>query len=188
MKLLGAYGNELGGLQASSIAYGTMTDTDALLYELDQTYQEIEQATGVTALTLATEQPAIGTEISVVSGYWQRIYTCTVDSYVYRMHEADWTWKQPMQYRQPGCEIVGGTSGAPVISHDTGEVVAVNNTANEGGRRCTLNNPCEVGPNGSVSVEQGESYAQQSAWFYTCLTTTRELDLTLDGCLLPAPT
>jgi V8-like Glu-specific endopeptidase len=141
----------------------------------------------VSALTLAEQQSPVGAEVSVLAGYWKRIYTCTVDSYVYRMHEADWTWEESMQYRQPGCEIVGGTSGGPVVSHDTGEVVAINNTSNEQGRRCTLNNPCEETPNGRISVEQGEAYAQQSTWFYTCLTDARELDLTLEDCRLPAP-
>lgn len=187
MALLDADGNPALDLRATSIAYATMTDTDVLLYRVDQTYEEIEQATGLPALTLAADRAAVGTEISVVSGYWKRIYTCTVDSYVHRMHEADWTWNESMQYRQPGCEIIGGTSGSPVISHDTGEVVAVNNTSNEQGRRCALNNPCEESPNGRISVEQGESYAQQTALLYTCLADSRELDLTLDGCLLPAP-
>jgi V8-like Glu-specific endopeptidase len=185
MALLDADGDEAGRLRASSIVYATMTDTDALLYELDQTYAEIEQATGVSALVLAEEQPSVGAEISVLAGYWKRIYSCTVDSYVYRMHEADWTWRQSMQYRQPGCEIVAGTSGGPVIRHDTGEIAAINNTANVRGRRCTLNNPCEETQSGEISVEQGEAYAQQSTWFYSCLTETRELDLSLDGCRLP---
>ena len=186
IKLLDADGGRVAELRAASIAYATMTVTDVLLYELTRTYDEIEQATGVAPLTLATQLAPVGTEISVVSGYWRRIYTCTIDSYVHRMREAGWTWNRSLQYRQPGCEIIGGTSGSPVISHETGEVVAVNNTANERGRRCTLNNPCEVAPDGSIHVERGESYAQQTALLYGCLTDDRKLDPSLAGCRLPA--
>lgn len=187
MTLLDADGNGAGELRATSVAYGTMTDTDALLYELDQTYAEIEAATDVPALTLATHRPGAGEDITVASGYWKETYTCAVDAYVYRLHEADWTWKQSMRYLQPGCEIIGGTSGSPVVRHDTGRVAAINNTTNENGEECTLNNPCEEDQDGNVTFEQGHSYAQQSKWFYTCLTDTRQLDLTLDGCRLPAP-
>jgi V8-like Glu-specific endopeptidase len=187
MTLLNASGSSAGTLQASSIAYGTMTDTDVLLYELDQTYAEIEQATGVPALTLATEEPPVAADISVVSGFWQEIYTCAVDGYVYLLHEADWTWKGSTRYTQPGCEVIGGTSGSPVIRHDTGEVAAINNTTNENGEQCTLNNPCEETETGEIIYEQGRSYAQQTVVFYTCLTAEREIDLTLEGCLLPDP-
>jgi V8-like Glu-specific endopeptidase len=187
MTLLDAGGGDAGTLQASSIAYGTMTDTDVLLYELNQTYAEVEQTTGVPALTLAAEEPAVGADISVVSGYWQEIYTCAVDGYVYLLHEAEWTWKGSTRYTQPGCEVIGGTSGSPVIRHDTGEVSAINNTTNENGERCTLNNPCEETEAGEIIFEQGRSYAQQTTVFYTCLTAEREIDLTLEGCLLPDP-
>jgi V8-like Glu-specific endopeptidase len=187
MELLDAEGDEAGKVRASSVLYGTMTDTDVLLYELDRTYAEIEQRTGQSALTLAVRQPAPGEDISVVSGFWVLVFTCAVDGYVFRLHEAVWTWEESMRYRQPGCEVFGGTSGSPVISHDTGRVVAVNNTINEDGEECTLNNPCEEARNGEITFEQGRGYAQQSRWFYTCLTDSRELDLDLMGCRLPDP-
>jgi V8-like Glu-specific endopeptidase len=187
MELLDAEGDVAGKLRASSVEYATMTDTDVLLYELNETYAEIEQDTGIPALTLAVHQPEPGDDISVVSGFWVRTFTCAVDGYAFRVHEAVWTWKESMRYRQPGCEVIGGTSGSPVVSHDTGRVVAVNNTINEDGERCTLNNPCEEARNGEITFEQGRGYAQQSRWFYTCLTDARELDLDLRGCVLPDP-
>jgi V8-like Glu-specific endopeptidase len=187
MTLLASDGSSAGTLQASSIKYGTMTDTDVLLYELDQTYAQVEQTTGVPALTLAAEQPPVGADISVVSGFWKEIYTCAVDGYVYLLHEAAWTWKGSTRYTQPGCEVIGGTSGSPVIRHDTGEVAAINNTTNENGEQCTLNNPCEEDEAGNITYEQGRSYAQRTVVFYTCLTAEREIDTTLEGCLLPDP-
>jgi V8-like Glu-specific endopeptidase len=187
MELLDAEGDEVGKLRASSVVYGTMTDTDVLLYELNQTYAEIQQRTGLSALTLAVNRPPPGEDISVVSGFWVRIFTCAVDGYVFRVHEAVWTWEESLRYRQPGCEVIGGTSGSPVIRHDTGQVVGVNNTINEDGEECTLNNPCEEARNGDITFEQGRGYAQQSRWFYTCLSDSRELNLDLMGCLLPDP-
>src|SRR3546814_2272200 len=52
------------------------------------------------------------------------------------------------------CNTIGGTSGSPVIDDATGKVVAVNNTGNEDGARCTVNNPCEVAENGTVTVRR----------------------------------
>src|SRR5690606_20017191 len=97
--------------------------------------------------------PAAGTAISVVSGYWKRIYNCSIDGFVHRMKEGDWTWKDSVRYT-PSCNTIGGTSGSPVVDAATGRVVAVNNTGNEDGERCTVNNPCEIDEQGRVTVRQ----------------------------------
>lgn len=73
------------------------------------------------------------------------------------------------------------------MSTSNGEVIGVNNTGNEDGERCTLNNPCEVDANGNITVDQGAAYGQQTWWFYTCLTATRTLDLNKAGCQLAKP-
>ncbi len=65
-------------------------------------------------------------------------------------------------------------------------MVAANNTGNEDGEKCTMNNPCEVDEEGNVTVEKGAAYAQQTSWFYTCLADDNSLDLAKEGCLLPA--
>ena len=89
-----------------------------------------------------------------------------------------------VRYSRPGCETIGGTSGSPVVLAGTRTVVAVNNTGNDDGDRCTMNNPCEIDEHGQVTAEQGYSYAQQTSWIYTCLDSTGNLNLNQAGCKL----
>lgn len=184
--LLNSGGNSVGTLRATKIAYGTMTDTDVALYELGTTYSQIEQSYGIAALELASTHPVQGTAISVVSGYWKRIYNCNIDGFVYRLKEGGWTWKDSVRYTS-ACNTIGGTSGSPVIDAASGKVVAVNNTGNESGGSCTLNNPCEVDESGNVTVRQGINYAQQTYGITQCVGTGNKIDLGLPGCTLPEP-
>ncbi|MER5290931.1 serine protease [Streptomyces pharetrae] len=184
--LLNSAGTRVATLRASKIAYATMTDTDAAVYQLTRTYGQIRSAYGINALTLNDSHPVAGTAISVVSGYWKRIYNCSIDGFVYRMREGDWTWKDSVRYTS-ACNTIGGTSGSPVVDQATGRVVAVNNTGNESGERCTVNNPCEVDANGNVTVRQGINYAQQTYQFAACFGLDSKLDLYASGCTLPKP-
>ncbi|MCT7356859.1 serine protease [Streptomyces sp. 15-116A] len=184
--LLSSSGSRVATLRADRLVYATMTDTDAAIYRLRTTYAQIKSAYGIDALTLDANRPAAGTSISVVSGYWKRIYNCSVDGFAYRMKEGDWTWKDSVRYT-PECNTIGGTSGSPVVDSATGKVVAVNNTGNEDGERCTVNNPCEVDENGTVTVRQGINYAQQTYQFPACFGVDNKLDLSASGCLIPKP-
>lgn len=74
-----------------------------------------------------------------------------------------------------------------MIDNTTGKVVAVNNTGNEDGGRCTLNNPCEVDANGTVTVRQGINYAQETYLIVPCVGTGNKIDLSRTGCALPKP-
>ncbi|WP_372347096.1 serine protease [Streptomyces sp. KL116D] len=184
--LLNSAGSKVATLRASKVAYGTMTDTDVSLYELTSTYQQIEGSYGIKALELSAARPAQGTAISVVSGYWKRIYNCSVDGFAYRLKEGEWTWKDSVRYTST-CDTIGGTSGSPVLDQSTGKVVAVNNTGNESGERCTDNNPCEVDESGNVTVREGINYAQQTYGIVPCVGIGNKIDLSAAGCELPKP-
>ncbi|CAL9610177.1 S1 family peptidase [Streptomyces sp. enrichment culture] len=184
--LLNSSGRSVATLRASKIAYATMTDTDVSLYQLTTTYRQIESRYRIKALELDTVRPAQGTAIKVVSGYWKRIYSCAVDGFAYRLKEGDWTFTDSIRYTA-ACDTIGGTSGSPVIDTATGKVIAVNNTGNESGGRCTLNNPCEVDQNGTVTVRQGINYAQQTYTIAPCVGTGNTIDLSRSGCALPKP-
>ncbi|WP_432057246.1 trypsin-like peptidase domain-containing protein [Streptomyces sp. bgisy022] len=184
--LLNASGSRVATLRAERLVYATMTDTDAAVYRLNRTYGQIRSAYGIDALTLNDTRPTAGTAISVVSGYWKRIYNCSIDGFVHRMQEGDWTWKDSVRYT-PSCNTIGGTSGSPVVDAATGRVVAVNNTGNEDGQRCTVNNPCEIDEQGRVTVRQGINYAQQTYWFPGCFGADSRLELNTSGCVLPKP-
>jgi V8-like Glu-specific endopeptidase len=185
--LLRPSSSNAGTVRATRILYGTMTKTDVILYEVNETYASIKSRLNVSPLTLAQQAPADGAGLAVVSGYWKRIYTCSVSKTIPTLREGNWTWQNSIKYLQPGCETIGGTSGSPVVSTTTGEVIGINNTGNEDGERCTVNNPCEVDANGNVTVDQGAAYGEQTWWFYTCLTATRTIDLNKAGCQLVKP-
>ncbi|MEU5000839.1 trypsin-like peptidase domain-containing protein [Streptomyces sp. NPDC021622] len=185
-KLLDAKGAEKATLKASKISYATMTDTDISLYQLTTTYGEITKKYGIKALEIEDDHPVKGRAITVVSGYWKQTYTCKIDGFVYRLKEGEWTWKDSVRYT-PECQTIGGTSGSPVIDHKTGKVTAVNNTGNENGERCTLDNPCEVDRNGNVTVREGINYAQQTYGIVPCVTHDSKIDLNRPGCKLPRP-
>ncbi|MFE4589289.1 S1 family peptidase [Streptomyces laurentii] len=184
--LLNSAGTSVGTLQASKIAYATMTDTDVSVYQLTKTYAQIQSQYGISALTLNDVRPAQGSSIKVVSGYWKRTYSCNVDGFAYRLKEGGWTWKDSVRYTS-SCNTIGGTSGSPVIDTTTGKVVAVNNTGNESGGSCTVNNPCEVDQNGTVTVRQGINYAQQTYTMIPCIGPGNVFDLNRAGCTLPKP-
>ncbi|MCQ9185229.1 serine protease [Streptomyces sp. IBSBF 2953] len=184
--LLNSAGTRVATLRASKLAYGTMTDTDVSIYQLTSTYASIRSAYGISALTVQDTHPVAGTAITVASGYWKRLYSCNVDGFVYRLKEGDWTWKDSVRYTS-ACQTIGGTSGSPVIDQSTGKVVAVNNTGNEDGQRCTENNPCEVDANGNVTVREGINYAQETYLIPACFTTGNQLSLNKSGCTLPKP-
>jgi V8-like Glu-specific endopeptidase len=185
--LLRPSSSNAGTVRASRVLYSTMTKTDITLYEVKETYASIKTRLNVSPLTLAKQAPANGAGMAAVSGYWKRIYTCSVQATIPELREAGWVMKSSIKYQQPGCETIGGTSGSPIVSTTTGEVIGVNNTGNEDGERCTLNNPCEVDENGNITVDQGAAYGQQTWWLYTCLTASRTIDLNKSGCQLAKP-
>ncbi|MEV7422475.1 MULTISPECIES: S1 family peptidase [unclassified Streptomyces] len=184
--LLNSAGTGVATLRASKVAYATMTDTDVSLYQLTSTYAQIQSAYGISALELNSVRPTQGTAIKVVSGYWKRIYSCSIDGFAYQLKEGSWTWKDSVRYTS-SCNTIGGTSGSPVIDDATGKVVAVNNTGNEDGARCTVNNPCEVAENGTVTVRRGINYAQQTYGIVACVGSGSQIDLSRTGCTLPKP-
>lgn len=183
--VMGPRGESLGRVNAVQVIYATMTKTDMALYQLQETYEQIYRSYNVRPLTLASQHPTVGTGIEVISGYWRRGYRCNIEHFVHRLDEEGWTMYDSIRYSRPGCEVVGGTSGSPVIMAGTRTVIGVNNTGNESGRRCTRNNPCEIDEQGNVTFIKGYSYGQQTYWIYSCLDANREFDLNVAGCLLP---
>ncbi|GAB2839702.1 S1 family peptidase [Lentzea nigeriaca] len=184
--LLDGSGSEIATLRSTKLLYATMTGTDAALYQLDTTYGQIQQQHGSRALELSASHPVAKTEIRVVSGYWKRIYSCQIDGFVNQLKEADWTWRDSLRYTS-SCNTIGGTSGSPIIDNVSGKVVGVNNTGNESGGRCTMNNPCEVDANGKVTVRKGINYGQQTFDFVSCFGPGTALDLSLPGCKVAKP-
>jgi len=175
----------LGTVTATEVVYSTMTNTDITIYKLKETYSQIISQFGIRPLALATTHPQTNTPMEIISGYWRRGYTCQMEAFIPELQEAGWSFKDSIRYSRPGCETIGGTSGSPILEAGTRTVIGINNTGNEDGQRCTMNNPCEVDSNGNVTFTKGMSYGQQTYWIYSCLNSSRELDLNVPGCLLP---
>lgn len=185
--LLTGTGTKLGTLRAEQLVYGTMTGTDIAIYRLNQSYAQINAKYGVTALLIADKHPVAAAPVRIVSGYWKKIYSCAIDKFVHELREGSWIWDDSIRFTQPGCETIGGTSGSPIIHADTREVIGINNTGNESGAKCTVNNPCEVDTMGGVTYEKGAAYGQQIYHIYSCLNSTNDIDLNRTGCSLNKP-
>jgi hypothetical protein len=184
--LLNSSGGSVARVRANRVLYATMTGTDVALYRLNTTFAALAQSYGAAPLTISAAHPSAGASIAIPSSYWKEIWNCSIDGFVNTLREDTWTWKDSVRY-DAGCDTIGGTSGSPIVSTATGELIGINNTGNEDGGRCTLNNPCEVSASGTVTVLRGRSYGQQTYWFTTCLTASRTIDLNISGCLLAKP-
>ncbi|WP_018353138.1 S1 family peptidase [Longispora albida] len=182
--VLSSSGRSLGTVRATKVSYGTMTSTDVAIYQTNRTYAQIQSQFGVAPLTLANTHPTAGTAMSVVSGYWKRMYNCNVDGFAYKLREAGWTFNDSIRYTS-ACKTIGGTSGSPIVEVSTGKVIGVNNTRNESGGQCTLNNPCEVDQAGNITVRSGIGYGQQTYIIVPCIGTLSQIDLARPGCTLP---
>ncbi len=181
--------NKDGSLSSNSvnstkILYATMTGTDVSLYEVDMTFAQIKNKFQVNALTLDSNHPVDGDTIDILSGYWQKGYSCKIDGFVFKLHEDAYEWTDSIRYEKGGCKTIHGTSGSPILSRNSGKVIGINNTGNDNGEKCTMDNPCEISKDGSVYVEQGRSYGEQTYRFYSCLNEQGKLDLTVSGCEL----
>ena len=184
--LLNASGRSLGTVRADRVLYATMTGTDVTLYRLTSTYATLSSRYGATALTISASRAPAGASIAIPSSYWKRIWNCKIDSFVTTLREGEWTWHDSIRY-DVNCDTIHGTSGSPIVNASTGQIVGINNTGNDDGEMCTLNNPCEVDANGVTHAYLGQSYGQETYWFTTCLTSSRTIDLTISGCLLTKP-
>ncbi|WP_194918484.1 S1 family peptidase [Catenulispora rubra] len=184
--LLDAGGNELGTVQADKLLYATMTNTDVAVYELTDTFASLRSQYGATPLTLSASHPTSGHTIAIPSAYWDRTWSCTLNGFAGTVEEDQWTWHDSLRYGLSGCRVIGGSSGSPVVDTSTGQVVGVNNTINESGQLCTLDNPCEVAANGTKTEKRGQGYGQETYWITTCLNSSNAIDLTVSGCRLPS--
>ncbi|MFI8462024.1 putative Ig domain-containing protein, partial [Kitasatospora sp. NPDC085464] len=184
--LLDGAGNSLGTVQADKVLYATMTGTDVALYQLTDTYGSITSKYGATALTVSDAHPVDGAAMYIPSSYWKQVWNCSVNGFVPTLREDEWTWHDSLRYSS-GCNTTHGTSGSPIIDSASGRIIGINNTGNDDGAMCTLNNPCEVAADGTTKAVKGQSYGEETYWFTTCLNSSRTIDLNVAGCLLTKP-
>src|SRR3954471_15806162 len=138
--LLNAGGRSLGTVRADRVLYATMTGTDVTLYRLTSTYATLSSRYGATPLTISASHPAAGASIDIPSSYWKEIWNCKIDSFVGTLREDVWTWHDSIRY-DTACDTIHGTSGSPLVDASSGQIVGINNTGNDDGEMCTLDNP-----------------------------------------------
>ena len=184
--LLDSAGNSLGTVQADKVLYATMTGTDVALYQLTDTFAAVASKYGATALTISDTHPVDGSAMYIPSSYWKQVWNCSINGFVGTLREDQWTWRDSLRYSS-GCNTTHGTSGSPIVDAASRKVVGINNTGNDDGAMCTLNNPCEVAADGTTTATKGQSYGEETYWFTTCLGAGRVIDLNVSGCLLTKP-
>jgi V8-like Glu-specific endopeptidase len=170
----------------SVLLYATMTDIDIALYELTESYQELQQRTGAVPFVVSRESIVPpNTKLRAPSGHHENEQACVVDADVQKVTEYVWTWGPLM--RLGGCTFIGGASGSPLISENTGQVVGVVSTVfSASDLPCSSMNPCEVDANGRSSVRgKGTSYGQYAPRLAACVNSSGHLDLSAPTCGLP---
>lgn len=178
---------KLNKLPLSRVIYATMTDTDVTFYESTMTYAEVEKQFNTQAFTLNDELVRLGTNIEVVSGYWEISTICEAEAIAPILREDVFVWKNAIRYSSK-CMTKGGYSGSPVVELNTRTVVGLHNTGNNGKLDCSENNPCEQDDAGVLIFrELNRRYAQQVFQFYGCLNEKYEIDLKVAGCSVPKP-
>ncbi len=185
--LLDSSARSLATLRAQRMIYATMTGSDFAIYKLTQTYAQLSSRYRVAPHTINSRRSSEGTPVRIVSGYWRKIYSCSIDYFVPELREATWTFRDSIRFKQPGCETIGGTSGSPIFDAETRAVIGINNTGNESGASCTMNNPCEVDASGKITATKGAAYGQQLYQIYACLDASNNIDLNRAGCTLQKP-
>lgn len=170
---------------ATQIVYATSDTTDILIYQLANSYAEIEQKTGVRPFLLAAQAPRVGTPIRITSGRWATTELCSIENLVPQLKEGVWTWHEALRF-DAACSNKKGMSGSPLIEAGTRTVVGINNTLNMQGRRCSLDNPCEVNQAGEVTVLRNRAYGQQTHLIAGCFNQDFEWDMSLSTCQLPS--
>ncbi len=177
---------ELHKVRTTQFLFATMTDTDVSIYELELTYKAIKDQFDIDAFTLAANHPTENVEMQIISGYWEKGWDCSVDAFIPTLKEDLYTWVDSLRYND-GCDTTHGTSGSPIIERNTRSVIGINNTGNDNGESCTMDNPCEVSTDGTVTVRKGISYGQETYIIYSCLNKQFAFDLKKAGCMLPKP-
>lgn len=182
----GAAGNAIVRTSTTRLLYATMTGTDVAVYRLASTYAQLA-GSGVRARSLAERGPAVGDRLSLLSGSAQTTFSCRAAAIVPILREGGYEQRDAIRYgRGAACEPQPGTSGSPLVDVRTGDVVAIHNThVAGGGRRCSVDNPCEVDPSGTTTAVRRRGYAQQTAGLASCIAAGSRIDLATPGCRPP---
>ncbi len=177
------------------VVYATMHHTDIAIFELDATYAQLVSE-GFVPHVIAAADPVAGTQVEMVgvpqngvrrATRFVRRSTCRVGDRT-NLKEGDYTFSGAFRH---WCSSVGGSSGSPVIARQSGEIVAINNTGVDDSAlaapECSIDRPCEVAPDGSVTTDVKTNYAQKTSNIPTCVDRSGIFGVKVPGCRLEVP-
>jgi hypothetical protein len=177
------------------IAYATMHGTDVTVFQLAESFGSLVSK-GFIPFRIAGRDVDGPTGVEMVgipqngvlrAQRFLRLSTCKLASRA-NVREGGYEWFGSFSHQ---CSSVGGSSGSPMISLETGEIVAINNTGvNDNAMNdpeCSLNRPCEVAPDGSVRTMVNFNYAERTSDITTCFDALGVFNLALPGCRLERP-
>ncbi|WP_344430956.1 serine protease [Amycolatopsis minnesotensis] len=168
--------------RANRLVYATMTGTDIALYRLDKTYGELA-ADGAKVFQLPSAPVRAGDPLTMA--YTSERMACTAEAVVPHLREGGYQQDDSIRYAtSEGCHPWPGTSGSALLAADGTTVAGIHNTHNVDGAQCTVDNPCEVGQDGTVTSVRGRGYGQQVHLIAACLAEESEVDLSRPGCAL----
>jgi hypothetical protein len=178
------------------IVYGTMKGTDAAILELKTTVGQLLER-GIRGYEISARHADQGEPAEMIgipgngvrrSTRFLRRSECKFMKHVPLMREGGYEWRNAVQH---ACSSVGGSSGSSMVSLVTGKIIAVNNTGVDDSAldepECSMNRPCEVNSDGSVSTNADVNYAQSVHEIATCFTGNGKFSLNLPGCQLEKP-
>ena len=160
-------------IPAARVAYSTMKGRDVAVVELAATVGELT-GLGLMPLPLALAEPdeafalrVVGAPVSgspAAPGFL-REERCRATG---RADLFESLWHFDKAYRTTCQDIYAGSSGSPAFDGDVNAIVALINTANNGGLApCALGSPCEVAPGGTFSAADA-SYAMPVVGLEAC--------------------
>lgn len=177
-------------VKSDEIVFATLTDTDIMILQLTESYEQIESRTGLKPLVMSRDTAfPDGLDVHVPSSLFQIAEQCQVEATVDKLKEHRWLWTPVIRLGRECSLLPHGASGAPVVRLDTTEIIGVFGTASDANALpCELNNPCEIGSDGTTRPgTQSQGYAHFVHKLYTCLDAGRNIDLDVPGCLLRKP-
>lgn len=176
---------------AKAAVYATMKGLDVSVIELNTTFGELAKR-GVTPLDLAD---SVAREVKVIGAPYAntpseeaflRVATCELGP---RVDLIEFFWHFFGAYPNTCSDIASGSSGSPVLSRDTGKVVALMNTTTAGAAidtgdfPCFNGQPCEVTQGGFV-YRRDTNYAVPVSDVNTCFDESGRFSADLASCLL----
>jgi hypothetical protein len=166
-------------ITAIRMLYASMTDTDLGLVELEQTYADLLKKR-VHPFKIASESAPVGTIVRMPSTFFKTVEECKIAIIAVNLREDHFHWVH--SYGYDGCHSIKNTSGSPLIGLTSRRIVGLNNTRNVAGKRCALDNPCEVDAKGAITVVPDRSYGQQVYPLLACFGGNGKFDLSLKSC------